>query len=125
MGIELLNDLFQTSLKLKENYLREVYINKNLIKGKMQDITFINQDILQFNFEEYNDRVSLILANCKTFPKQLMTDISKKIKDFRKGTLLITSSQTMNDFDTNWEIIDVLRKNMSWGSCIIYIHIKN
>ena len=124
IGIELLNELFQISLKLKENYLKEVISNQSLIKGSLEDISFFNKDFLEFNFDEYQDQTSMILANCKTFPKHLMTEISKKIKDFRKGTILLTTTQTMYDFDNNWEIIDIVRKNMSWGTASIYIQIK-
>jgi hypothetical protein len=119
IGIELLKDLYNVSLNLKAKF--DIFYGNT---DNSKNITFLNKDFLSVRFEEYEDRASFILANCKTFPKQLMQEIANLIRNFRKGCILLTTTQTMNDYDENWEIIETLRKNMSWGTATLYIHIK-
>lgn len=119
IGIELLKDLYLVSLNLKEKFENHF---ANTINSK--NISFLNKDFLDVHFEDYENNASFILANCKTFPKQLMKEIAHRLRNFRKGCVLLTTTQTLNDYDENWEIIETLRKNMSWGTATLYIHLK-
>lgn len=115
----MLSDLYEISLKLNEKY-KNFFGNSN----NSNNISFFNKDFLEVNFDNYANNASFILANCKTFPKLLMKQISERLTNFRKGCILITTTQTMNDYDESWKIIDILKKNMSWGTATIYIHVK-
>jgi hypothetical protein len=79
-------------------------------------------DVLEYEYDFKN--TSLIFANCKTFDKELMMNISSKLKDIPDGVILITTVQAMSEFDGSWIIIDKLRRVMSWGSATIYIQVK-
>ncbi len=91
-----------------------------------ENIYFFQDDFIEFkyeNFDIYNE-TSLILINCKTFTKDLMNKIALKYSKMKKDTYMITSFQNMEDFDSNWKNVEILRKVMSWGPATIYINIK-
>jgi hypothetical protein len=120
IGIELLDNLFNLSKKLKYNFEDYLYQKQDLIKYILcENLEFVNNNILEYEFDFEN--TSILFINCKTFNSVLMKEIVLKISKMPKGTLCI-STQAINDHDNNWIIIDKLRRSMSWGSAIIYIN---
>ncbi len=109
-----MKNLYDISIQLLTNIK-----NENIGVDK---VMFKHGDITEYNYD-YND-TSMIFINCKTFSKDLMESIANKLKSMPEGVILITTSQTFNYFDNNWEIIDDLRRLMSWGIANIYIHKK-
>jgi hypothetical protein len=87
-----------------------------------KDITFTLGDILEHNYD-YSG-TSLLFANCKTFDKQLLKSIASKLSPMPSGVIFITTTQSISDYDDSWEIIDKVKRLMSWGSATIYIHKK-
>ena len=106
------------SSKLKDK-LKENSTESNMT---LSNIEFISGNILEYDYDYHN--TSLILANCKTFSKDLMQKIAEKLKQMPKGVILITTTQTLEDFDPDWEVVEKLRKLMSWGCANLYIQIK-
>ena len=106
------------SIKLNDK-LRENSIESNTNPA---NIEFIMGNILEYEYD-YNN-TSFILANCKTFSKDLMQKIAQKLKPMPRGVILITTTQTLEDYDSSWEVVEKLRKLMSWGCANLYIQIK-
>jgi len=106
------------STKLKDT-LKEYSINSKI---PLANIEFTMGNILECEYEYHN--TSFILANCKTFSKDLMQKIAGKLKQMPKGVILITTTQTLEDFDSDWQVVEKLRKLMSWGCANLYIQIK-
>jgi len=121
IGIELLEALYNLSAKLKDKY-REYSAEhiENIIIPETFD--FIYGNILEHEYDYEN--TSMILANCKTFSKGLMMKIAEKLKPMPSGVILITTTQTLEDFDSDWQVFEKLRKLMSWGCANLYLHIK-
>jgi hypothetical protein len=113
IGIELLKDLYELSKSLLDKPREDLLC---------KDINFILGDILEYQYDYEN--TSLLFANCKTFDKSLMNSIAAKLKQMPKDVIFITTTQTINDYDEDWEIIDRIKRLMSWGSATIYIHKK-
>jgi hypothetical protein len=121
VGIELLERLYNMSTKLKEKYIE--YSNEyDENKILSTNFDFIYGNILEYEYDYKN--TSMILANCKTFSKDLMMKIAEKLKLMPSGVILITTTQTLEDYDSDWEVIEKLRKLMSWGCANLYIQIK-
>lgn len=108
-------------IKDKIHYLNSIN-ESNYLNTNFENIEYIHGNILEYDYDFIN--TSLILANCKTFSKDLMQRIAEKLKQTPKGVILITTTQTIEDYDTSWEVVEKLRKLMSWGCANIYIHIK-
>ena len=89
---------------------------------RFDKLEYVHGNILEYDF--YFSDASLILANCKTFSKDLMSKIAERLKPMPKGVILITTTQTIEDYDDNWIVVEKLRKLMSWGCANLYIHIK-
>ncbi len=109
VGIELLNNLYDISVDLIGNV-------------RDDKIEVVLGDILAYEYDY--DGTSFILANCKTFSKELMREVANKLKPMPDGVILVTTVQTMNDFDDSWEIIDRFKRVMSWGSATIFVQKK-
>lgn len=113
IGIELLDSLFNLSKELGESVQSNQQMNR---------IEFYKGDIILFKYDFRN--TSMFFSNCKTFNKELMTNMAIQLNAAEPGTFMITSFQTINQFDESWAIIGKFKKLMSWGSCTIYVHIK-
>lgn len=122
IGIELIKNLHNLTNKLKEN-LKNF---KNDLLCKEENIQFFHNDFIKFEYENLDifNETSLILINCKTFTKELMNNIAQKYSKMSKDTYMITSFQNMEEFDSSWKNLEVLRKVMSWGPATMYINIK-
>jgi hypothetical protein len=110
------------SLKLLEKINLYDSLYKEYLMCSKENIEFTLNDILEFNFDY--DNTSLVFANCKTFSKDLMTNIAKTLHRMPSGVICITTSQSIADFDSKWLVVEKLRKLMSWGCANLYIHIK-
>lgn len=120
IGIELLQKLYELSLKINDNIMNN---NKSEYKQYLKcDISFVLGDILEYNYDYEN--MSILFANCKTFSKDLMTMIAEKLVNVPVGVILITSAQDFSEFDSRWEVLDKVRRVMTWGNANLYIHIK-
>lgn len=54
-----------------------------------------------------------------------MLSIANTISKARIGTLLITSFQSIAEFDNSWNVLEKFKKLMSWGTCTIFIQVKS
>jgi hypothetical protein len=122
IGIELLTELHLFSLKILENInlYKEKYTDELVLE--CPDIHLLQGDILKSSLDFEN--TSVVFMNCKTFSKDLMTQIANRLKLIPKGVICITSSQLMTEFDPSWMLLKKLRRLMSWGCANLYIHIK-
>jgi hypothetical protein len=132
-GIEYLQSLHDTALKLKESY--DIYTNsKKISDGLEKEITSdwtgqTFQEAPRVNFEcgdilkKYWLDGTLVFANSTCFDPHLMWDISKIAKMLPKDTLFITTTKRLPDY-FNWDVLECYKTTMSWGDATVYIHKK-
>jgi len=129
IGIEYLQSLHDTALKLKEAY-DTFMVNENLtitINSDWTEQTFQNipkvdfqcGDILQKNWLDG----TLIFANSTCFDPHLMWKIAKIAKMLPKDTLFVTITKRLPDY-FNWDVLECYLTTMSWGDATVYIHQK-
>jgi hypothetical protein len=122
-GIELLSELHLFSQKILENINLLKSNSPSDLQLECHNIQLLQGDILEYSLEFEN--TSLIFMNCKTFSKDLMSQIANKLKQMPKGVICITSHQLMSEFDPSWQCLAKLRRLMSWGCANLFIHIKS
>jgi len=115
IGIELMPSLYHISKDLISVY--------NSVESKYNNTIETHQDnILNFNYDI--DKISMIYTGWKCFTKDLKQKIAVKFKSCPEGTLLITLSHSISEFDSSWKVIAEIRRAMSWGSAVLIIHVK-
>ena len=124
IGIEYLDNLFNYSLGIKQNY--ENYIEERFRKNKdlfnfqkPNSIDFLHGNFLEQSWED----TSIIFANSTCFSENTMSNIAKKAnKECKSGTIIITFTKRLNNLNSDWELRDGFRRIMTWGVATIYIH---
>ena len=124
VGIEFLEILFGISTDIKKVYYQNINQQFKSYQSLFEegeepkDIAFINDDFLKQKWVE----PSIILANSTCFTIELMNEIGKKAnKECPSGTILITFTKRVPNLNSDWELRDGFRRNMSWGIATIYV----
>lgn len=122
-GIEILNELFEISLKTKNNY-ENLQINHDIMRDFKCSINTYQGDVTK-NLPNWTDG-NIIFINSTCFNEKLMQDISELCaKHCKSGTRIITLTKTLNylEFNLYFQIIFSTQYNMSWGAATCYIHL--
>ena len=129
IGIEYLNCLYYYSNNIKNkfenNFLlikKENKIFEQKFKNFIPEIIFKNDDFLNENFSQ----ASFIFINNTCFSKKIMKDLSNKIiNETKSGCIIITITYELEGIEKDkFEIINTLRRYMSWGIANFFIYIK-
>ena len=126
VGIEYLENLHSLALLIKrffdENFDKVVYSNPGLFKNINEKSEF---EVINGNFLEHDwSHASFIFANSTCFSTELMSSLSQKAEELKKGTIFVTFTKKLPNLSENWEIRDGFRRVMSWGIATIYVHRK-
>ena len=129
IGIEYLNCLYFYSNTIKSifenNFLlikKENKIFEEKFNNFIPEIIFKNDDFLNENLSQ----ASFIFINNTCFSKKLMKNLSNKIiNETKSGCIIITITYELEDVEKdNFEIVNTLRRYMSWGIANFFIYIK-
>ncbi|CAG9323579.1 unnamed protein product [Blepharisma stoltei] len=118
-GIEILQGLYQISSQIKEKYDLEFlhFVQENPdLWTKAPEITFYCGDFFENNLSD----ASFIFANSTCFSMDMMRRIGSF--PFKPGTIGVTFTKSLPA--ESWEILESIKKNMSWGEATVYIHRK-
>lgn len=114
IGIELLQDVYQGALKVKENF--EKNYPKEQINNKK--ILFINGDIFKTDF--FDGDVIFIHATC--LPNQLMEALSKKLENLKKGSRVIVATRSI--YSDKFNLQKSITYKMGWGESLVNFYEK-
>lgn len=135
MGIELLDNLYEQSLLLKDEY--DSYVKDN--QDESQQKNAAESGIPSFEVHHGDmlkdldwSGADLVLANSTCFDQSLLNEIAKKCSELKKGTWMLTltkrlPSAEVNDEETEtpmpleWECVLSIKREMSWGQATIHI----
>ena len=115
-GIELLENLYDISLRLKaqfdDHFPGALERNPDLFQS-VPMIEFIHSDFFKADWSD----ASLIFANSTCFDHEMMERIGQI--QLKPGTLGISFTKTIPG--ENWIVLESIKKNMSWGEATVYI----
>ena len=102
-GIEILENLFKTSLQLQEVFRQ----------ASNRKISFVMGDILTENWAD----ASFIFVNGTCMSPEIL----KQLGDIpiRPGTLSLSLTNSLPA--ENWKILEKVKNQMSWGTCTVFI----
>lgn len=112
IGIELLDTLYETSLKAHKKLI-------DIDKSAKNNVKFIHDNILNVNFSD----ADIILFCCPTKDENLRKEMEKKFKSLKKGTIimsLIHKIENENDF----ELLNAKLVRVAWGETPLMVYIK-
>ena len=117
IGIEFLDNLFNLSLKIKQNYedsIEEKFSNyRNLFNfEKPNQIEFLHGNFLEQSWDDTGnfleqswDDTSIMFANSTCFSENLMKSIASKAnKECKSGTIIITFTKRLTTLNSDWEL---------------------
>lgn len=111
-GIEILENLHVHALEIKEKY--DTYASQQ--EGPMPQVELIKGSIFEVDWTD----ASFIFANSTCFDYDLITKISKT--PCRKGTFAMSLTRPL--LTAHWQILESVKKHMSWGDATLYIQVK-
>lgn len=95
----------------------------NQIKEKLQlsHLEFMQKDLLEVNY----DKATLIYFYGTSFSDEMIYSLVEKWKTLQKGTRVVTTSFTLNDYGAHeYEVSKVFKVAYPWGRCEVYEQIK-
>ncbi|MCX7881476.1 MAG: hypothetical protein N2482_03145 [Patescibacteria group bacterium] len=117
IGIEILDNLYEISLSIKEKYERE--IKPGLVNEKiMGEIDFVLGDILETDFSE----ADIVFANSTCFPDEIMNNLEQKLLTLKKGARIITLTNRLK----NEAFLLLMSKlyQQNWGQATVNFYVK-
>jgi hypothetical protein len=110
-GIEILESLHALALSLKTKY--EDYAASQPSLPKLE---FIRGSIMDVDWTD----ATFIFANSTCFGFDLIEEISKA--RCKRGTLAMSLTRPL--LASHWQILESVKKRMSWGEATIYLQVK-
>jgi len=120
VGIELLEGLFNMSLRIHDQYSAQKEEISREFPGlypqsdQLPEIEFIQGSFFDIDWPD----ASLILANSTCFSFAMMQKIASR--PVPPNTFAITLSKPIAG--GNWELLDSFRRPMSWGEATVLLH---
>lgn len=117
VGIEILKDLYDCALSIKEKYEKEIK-QRFLLENNCGEIKFILGDILKTNFLDGD----IIFVNSTCFSSELMKNLEKIFLNLKQGTRIITLTNKL--VTNNFQLIDSKPYRQSWGLATVNFYYK-
>ncbi len=114
IGVEILKELYQTSLQVLNRYNTEIQLNHQY--GSVAE--FINANFLDYDFSDGD----IFFMHSTCFDDHLMIDISRKLEQVRKNTRVITVTKTLDS--PSFSLLKTHAYYMGWGKASINFYQK-
>ena len=113
-GVELLEDLHNEALRIKDLFDNEV---RNLFPSKKKlQMEFICDDLFKVDFSDGD--VVFIQSTC--FSEDNMKQLENKCEILKPESLIITATKSL----PSWPVVGMKRYKMSWGEVSLFFHLK-
>jgi len=116
IGIEILKDLCDISIKVLDEYTRSDLNCAN-------EIQFNLGSFLDLNFIDWTD-ADVVFANSTCFDNKTMESLSGFASNMKSGSYFISLTNELNEKLSGFPVIDELRLETSWGMADFFIHKK-
>jgi len=119
IGIEILQGLYQASIKILNKYNKE-FQSTGDGRGdrKCPEVTFQRASFLDCDWSD----ADFVFANSTCFDDQLMKDIAKQGEKLKDGAYVVTLTKRLSSPYFKW--INSTQYTMSWGYATVHIHQK-
>lgn len=112
VGIELLDTLYETSLKAHKKLIE-------LDKNSKKNIQFIHDNILNVNFSD----ADILLFCCPTKDEELRKKMEIKFKELKKGAIILSLIHKIEN-NKDFELLNAKLVKVAWGETPLMIYKK-
>ena len=119
VGIELITDLYDISVGVKQIYC--AYTAS--MRSKPTSVEFFNDDIVQNS--SWHD-ADVVFANTLAFNAALIAKLTRSAMNMKEGAFFMSSGNLLtDDFHQGFELLEFQALPYSWGMSSVYLHRRN